>query len=117
MLTGKNLIACEPADSSDGRFTAVGALVEVEEASVAHIDRAVAAAESAVHEYRRLPADARAGFLDRVAETIERADGLLEAAHVETALPRERLAAERARTVGQLRMFANQVREGSWVNA
>jgi alpha-ketoglutaric semialdehyde dehydrogenase len=117
MLTGKNLIACEPADSSDGRFTAVGALVEVEEASVAHVDRAVAAAESAVHEYRRLPADARAGFLDRVAETIEHADGLLEAAHVETALPRQRLAAERARTVGQLRMFATQVREGSWVNA
>jgi alpha-ketoglutaric semialdehyde dehydrogenase len=117
MLTGKNLIACEPADSPDGRFTAVGALVEFEEASVAHIDRAVAAAEGALHEYRRFPADARAAFLDRVAETIEHADGLLDAANIETALPHERLAAERARTVAQLRMFANQVREGSWVNA
>ena len=42
---------------------------------------------------------------------------LIDAAQVETALPRERLVAERARTVGQLRMFANVVREGSWVNA
>ncbi|MGH9464308.1 MAG: aldehyde dehydrogenase (NADP(+)), partial [Thermoanaerobaculia bacterium] len=35
----------------------------------------------------------------------------------ETALPRARLEAERARTVGQLRLFAEVVREGSWVEA
>jgi 2,5-dioxopentanoate dehydrogenase len=117
MLTGKNLIACEPADSPDGRFTAGGALAEFEEASVALVERAAAAAENAWPEYRRLPAEARADVVDRIAATLERTDDLLDAAHVETALPRERLTAERARTVSQLRMFANQVREGSWVNA
>jgi NADP-dependent aldehyde dehydrogenase len=117
MLTGKNLIACEPADSTDGRFTAGGALAAFEEASGAHVDLALAAAEHASHQYRRLPADMRAAFLDRIAEAIERADGLLEAASAETALPPARLTGERARTTSQLRMFANLVREGSWVDA
>jgi acyl-CoA reductase-like NAD-dependent aldehyde dehydrogenase len=90
---------------------------ECEEASVADLDRAVEAAEHAFHSYRRVSADARAEFLDRIAEAIDTSSHLLETANAETALPPERLAAERGRTVGQLRMFANQVREGSWVNA
>jgi len=117
MLNGKNLIACEPADSADGRFSAGGALADFEEAGVAQVERAVAAAESASHEYRRFSADARGAFLDSIADKLDGLTDLLDAAHIETALPRERLAAERARTTGQLRMFANQVREGSWVNA
>jgi NADP-dependent aldehyde dehydrogenase len=117
MLTGKNLIGCVPADSADGRFVAGGALGEFEEASAANVGRSLDAAEAAFDDYRRLPADARAAFLDRIAMEIERVDSLLDAAHVETALPPERLAAERARTVSQLRMFADLVREGSWVDA
>jgi alpha-ketoglutaric semialdehyde dehydrogenase len=117
MLTGKNLIAGEPSDSGDGRFTAGGALAEFEEGSAAHVDDALAAAEQASHDYRRLPAEARAAFLDLIADELERADGLLDAAHRETALPPERVAAERGRTASQLRMFANLVRDGSWVDA
>src|SRR5688500_19492710 len=116
MLIGKNLIAGVPSDSANGRFTAGGALAEFEEAAAAHGDDAREAAEEAAHEYRRLPAEARAAFLDRIADQIEGADGLLDAAHRETALPPERLAAERGRTSSQLRMFANLVRDGSWVN-
>ena len=117
MLTGKNLIAGEPSDSADGRFVAGGSLAEFEEASGAHVDRALEAAAQAAHEYRRLPAEARAAFLYRIAEELERADGVLDAAHRETALATERLAAERGRTAGQLRMFATLVRDGSWVDA
>jgi alpha-ketoglutaric semialdehyde dehydrogenase len=117
MLTGKNLIAGEPADSAEGHFTASGALAEFEEASAAHVDRALAAAAQVALDYRRLSAHARGAFLDRIADAIAHADGLIEAAAAETALPPERLAGERARTVGQLRMFANIVREGSWVDA
>jgi alpha-ketoglutaric semialdehyde dehydrogenase len=117
MLTGKNLIAGEPSGSGEGRFTAGGELAEFEEASAAHVDGALAAAAQASHDYRRLPAEARAAFLDRIAGELERADGLLDAAHRETALPPERLAAERGRTASQLRMFANLVRDGSWVDA
>ena len=117
MLTGKNLIAGEPVDSTDGRFSGPGALAQFEEASPAHVDRALDASERAFHEYRRVPAGARARFLDRIAAGIERRDDLIEAAHVETALPLDRLKGERARTAGQLRMFASLVREGSWVDA
>jgi alpha-ketoglutaric semialdehyde dehydrogenase len=117
MLTGKSLIAGEPVDSSDGRFTAGGTLAEFEEASASHVDRALEAAESASHDYRCAPAAQRAAFLDRIAEEIEHLGDLVDVAHLETALPPERLAGERARTTGQLRMFANLVREGSWVDA
>ena len=118
MLTGKNLIAGEPSDSADGRFTARGgSLAEFEEASAAHVDEALDAAGRASSEYRQFPAEARAAFLERIAEELERVDGLIEAAQRETALPPERLTGERVRTASQLRMFANLVREGSWVDA
>jgi alpha-ketoglutaric semialdehyde dehydrogenase len=42
---------------------------------------------------------------------------LLERCAEETALPGPRLVSERGRTVNQLRMFAELVREGSWVDA
>ncbi|HLZ52904.1 MAG TPA: aldehyde dehydrogenase (NADP(+)), partial [Verrucomicrobiae bacterium] len=38
-------------------------------------------------------------------------------AHLETGLPETRLTGERARTVNQLKLFAQVVREGSWVDA
>jgi alpha-ketoglutaric semialdehyde dehydrogenase len=117
MLRGKSLIAGEPVDSAEGRFTAGGTQVEFEEASAAHVDRALAEAESASHQYRQAPAEQRARFLDRIADEIERVGDLLDVANLETALPLERLAGERTRTAGQVRMFANLVREGSWVDA
>jgi len=117
MLTGKNLIAGVPVDSAGGRFTATGALHEFEEASEAHVERAIDAAQRAAGEYRQASVEQRAAFLERIADEIDRASDLLEVAHTETALPPARLAGERARTTGQLRLFANLVREGSWVDA
>jgi alpha-ketoglutaric semialdehyde dehydrogenase len=117
-LTGKNLIACKPHDSSGGRFTAGGALAEFEEASVDIVARALEAADTAFSEYRRCSAEKRAAFLDGIGDEIQRiGDDLLTAANIETALPVERLAGERARTIGQMRMFADLIREGSWVEA
>ena len=117
MITGKNLIAGEAADTADGTFTATGNLAAFEEASSSLVDRAVTAAAGAFDEYRRLPAEVRAAFLDTIAAAIEASDELIEAARVETALPVPRLTGERARTAGQLRLFATLVRDGSWVDA
>src|SRR5688572_16213610 len=117
MLTGKNLIACEPSDSADERFTARGRLAEFEQATAADVERALDAAAHASLTYRQFPAEARAAFLERIAEELERVDGLIEAAQRETALPAERLTGERLRTASQLRMFATLVRDGSWVDA
>src|SRR6185369_9678735 len=44
-------------------------------------------------------------------------DKLIERASLETALPNARFVGERARTCGQLRMFADLLDEGSWVDA
>jgi NADP-dependent aldehyde dehydrogenase len=117
MITRKNLIDGEAVDSTEGRFTAAGAVASFEEASGTHLDRAVDAAARAFDTYRHVTAEARAAFLDRIASAIEGNDELIELAHVETSLPTQRLAGERVRTAGQLRMFAALVREGSWVDA
>lgn len=117
MLIGKSLIAGEPVDGEDGSFTARGALAHFDEASRGHVNRALDAAVHAFEPYRRLSADARAAFLDGIAAAIDASDDLIEAAHVETALPSQRLVGERGRTAGQLRLFATLVREGSWVDA
>jgi NADP-dependent aldehyde dehydrogenase len=44
-------------------------------------------------------------------------DRLIERCHLETALSEERLVSERARTVTQLRLFADLVEEGLWADA
>ena len=57
-------------------------------------------------------------FLETIAEQIlALGDGLIERAMRESGLPRARLEGERGRTVGQLRLFASVVREGSWLQA
>jgi NADP-dependent aldehyde dehydrogenase len=117
MLTGKTLIAGVPVDSADDRFTAGGALCEFQEASRAHVDLAVDAAQDVARDYRQIAPARRAAFLDGIAAALERSGDLLDVAHAETALPPARLAGERARTTGQLRLFASLVREGSWVDA
>src|SRR5688572_22648103 len=89
----------------------------LEEASASDVDRALEAAERAAHDYRHVPPEQRAAFLERIGEELERSGDLLGVAHTETALPPARLAGERARTTGQLRLFATLVREGSWVDA
>jgi NADP-dependent aldehyde dehydrogenase len=116
-LTGRSLIAGEPIDSAEGQFTAGGALAQFDEASISHDDQALEAAHRAFHDYRQRSADARAAFLEHIAREIENSHDLLELAHAETALAPERLVGERTRTAGQLRLFANLVREGSWVDA
>lgn len=82
-------------------------------ASLADVERACALAEEAFDGYRALPPERRAAFLDDSAARIEAlGDALTERAMAETGLPRARLEGERARTAGQLRMFASLVRSG-----
>ncbi|WP_267715986.1 aldehyde dehydrogenase (NADP(+)) [Streptomyces sp. CoH17] len=88
------------------------------EASAEDVERACALAGRAFPEFRALDAGRRAEFLDRVAELLdERRDALVQRAHSETALPRPRLNGEVARTSGQLRLFAAELRTGAWQGA
>ncbi|WP_425577640.1 aldehyde dehydrogenase (NADP(+)) [Nocardia callitridis] len=87
-------------------------------ASDEQIDQACALAAQAFPRFRALPAEHRARFLDRIAELLdERVDALVERAHTETALPRARLTGEVGRTSGQLRLFASELRTGTWQGA
>jgi NADP-dependent aldehyde dehydrogenase len=121
-LHGLNLLGNETAGGGTP-FRAVnpaGSLTlepEFFEANDAQVDRAMTLAESAFDAYRHLPAQRRAAFLEAIASEIERCDGVIERANQETGLPIERLKGERGRTVGQLRMFARLIEEGSWVDA
>ena len=117
MRIGKNLIAGEPADSTDGTFSGGSGTAAFEEASLALVERALEAATASFAAYRRVSVENRATFLDRIAGAVEADDALIDAAHAETALPTQRLVGERARTANQLRLFATLVRDGSWVDA
>ncbi len=87
------------------------------DATEAEIDEAVRLAVEAHRELKDLGREGRARFLETVAEKIRGlGDPLLERAAAETALPLARLTSERGRTVGQLRMFADLVREGSYLD-
>lgn len=60
----------------------------------------------------------RAIFLETIAAALEaRREALTAITHEETNLPAARLNGELTRTTGQLKMFANLLREGSWVMA
>ena len=88
------------------------------EATEGEIDRAVQLAERAFGAYRSLPAGNRASFLRAAARAIEAlGPTLVERASRETGLPLGRLEGERGRTTAQLRMFADVLDEGSWVDA
>ncbi len=122
-LHGLSLIAGRPAPGGKG-FRAVNPAsgeptgVEFHEALPAELDEAVGSAVAAFESYRSASGAARAALLERIAEEIEAlGEGLLDQARLETGLPLARLAGERARPCGQLRLFASLVREGSWIEA
>jgi alpha-ketoglutaric semialdehyde dehydrogenase len=87
-------------------------------ATPAEVDHAMALAAAAFPVYSNLSGKVRAEFLRTIATEIESVvDDIVERGQLETALPEPRLRGETARTTGQLRMFANQIEEGSWVDA
>ncbi|MEN3259529.1 aldehyde dehydrogenase (NADP(+)) [Sodalis endosymbiont of Spalangia cameroni] len=87
-------------------------------ADAADVDRACQLVEQAFDAYRALPLSTRADFLTRIGENIlALGECLIIRAMQETGLPRGRIEGERARTVGQLAMFAAVVRQGEFLQA
>lgn len=75
-------------------------------------------AAQAFEAYKKTSPARRAQLLRGIAESIEAlGDELLETASQESNLPLARLTGERGRTCNQLRLFADLVEEGSWVEA
>ncbi len=89
-----------------------------QEATKKQADTAVTQAGKAFQSFRLKSPGERAAFLETLAETVEeQADAILAYAHLETALGEERLRMEMLRTINQPRLFAELIREGSWVDA
>jgi 2,5-dioxopentanoate dehydrogenase len=82
------------------------------------IDQALKEAQVAFLSYKNFSGKKKGEFLRAVADEIEALNQeLVVTAMRETNLPEARIIGERGRTTGHLRMFAQLVEEGSWVDA
>jgi 2,5-dioxopentanoate dehydrogenase len=123
-VTGDMLIGAASVRGTSGEFRAIDpttgeplspAFGGGNGADVAH---ACDLAWAAFDAYRETSPSVRGAFLEAIATHIlGSGDSLIERTMSETGLSRARLEGERARTVGQLRLFADVVREGSFVEA
>ena len=87
-------------------------------ASAADINRAAELAAQAFPVLGGLSGRDRAAFLRRIADGLTaQAAAIIERANLESGLPLTRLQGEMGRTTGQLKLFADVIEEGSWVNA
>ena len=121
ILTGHSIIAGQTVTgrggSASGVNPATGNKLEPEYSLVdeEQLAAATAAAQDAYASFSTLDPETHAAFLERIADNIEAAGpALVERAMAETGLPEARITGERARTTGQLRLFASVVRQGDF---
>jgi alpha-ketoglutaric semialdehyde dehydrogenase len=110
--------SAEGRDTFRGVDPATGTALEGEfrDATDGEIARALELAAAAHPAFELAGRERRAALLEDIAARIEGlGDALLERTGAETALPRARLESERARTTGQLRLFAQVVRAGEFL--
>ncbi|NJB70583.1 NADP-dependent aldehyde dehydrogenase [Saonia flava] len=123
MITGKNYIGSKlvgshkpfktfnPKSNSENPY-------EFYEASSEDINKAVAIAKEAFYTYKNISGAKKSEFLNAIAdEILALGDELINTYTQESGLPEGRAIGERGRTMGQLRLFANLVAEGSWLEA
>ena len=123
-LTGQQFIGNRQSNQGKATFQAVnpstGATLApvFYEATKEEVDEAAQKAETAFQTYRKKSGTEKAGFLERIGEEIMALDDeLIQCCKEETGLPEARLQGERSRTVNQLKLFAQLLREGSWLDA
>jgi NADP-dependent aldehyde dehydrogenase len=86
-------------------------------ATLGDLEEACQLAWEAFRTYRATKAEARASFLEVIAQNIlDLGDELITRCMEESGLPRGRVEGERGRTVGQLRLFAEIVRDGRYLD-
>ncbi|WFF42552.1 aldehyde dehydrogenase (NADP(+)) [Salinicola endophyticus] len=122
-LTGELLIGQQAIKGSRDPIVAIDPAsgerlpTEFQGGSVEDVARACELAGAAFDSYRETASEARAAFLEAIAEEIEAiGEPLIDRAVAESGLPRARIEGERGRTCGQLRLFARVVRDGEWLD-
>ena len=118
-ITGEMLIGSRAVRGTEGEVSAVNPATgeQIEPAfgggDRTNVDEACSLAARAFDSYRSTSLETRATFLEAIAQgLLDAGDDLVDRVTSETALPRTRVEAERGRTVGQLRLFAEVVRDG-----
>lgn len=107
-VSGETTFTSDPAHGTGYAFS-VG--------TPALVDAACKAAEDAFWIYGSTSRKARAAFLNAIADEIEaRAEAITQIGTQETGLPEGRLQGERGRTMGQLRLFAEHILKGDYLD-
>lgn len=83
-----------------------------------NLDTIFSAAQEAFLSYKNLSKTKKADFLEKIAQILEEnRSAIVLMAVRESNLPEGRINGELGRTTGQIKLFASQVRDGSWVEA
>ena len=124
MITGKMLIGQSAVRGDNGSLSAINPATHEKLSpdfgvgDIADIDQACMLAQQACDRYRATTAEQRAQFLEAIATGILALGvTLIGRASLETGLPAARLIIERGRTVSQLRLFAQVLRDGHYLGA
>jgi NADP-dependent aldehyde dehydrogenase len=124
MISGHNFVGFEKKATGEKKLYAFSTLLknnlqgEFIAATENEIYETIGKATVAFEIYRQTSFAERAGFLEAISDEImQLGDVLIERSHLETGLPEARITGERGRTVGQLKLFASLLREGSFVEA
>ncbi|MCX2718886.1 aldehyde dehydrogenase (NADP(+)) [Lentiprolixibacter aurantiacus] len=124
MISGKNYIGNTLSAKGKVTYTTFNPKLNIKnpwtfyEASEEELEEAVQMAAEAFELYSMVPGKQKAQFLRTIADKIESlGNELIDTYMKESGLPEGRAIGERGRTLGQLRMFANLLEEGDWVEA
>ena len=116
---GAHLIAGQKVHN-EARFASApahGTAHHFSEGTPDHVAQAAEAAEAAFESYGQTGRADRAAFLERIADEIEARGAALTAIGTqESGLPEARLNGERGRTTSQLRLFADHIRKGDYLD-
>lgn len=123
-LSGRSLLGENATETKGSSFRGINPASGAElepvfySATAEDIDQAANLASDAFPTLAALSGRDRATLLRRIAERLT-AEGavIVDRTHLETGLPVPRLQGELVRTTNQLKLFAELLEEGSWVNA
>ncbi|MFD0963129.1 aldehyde dehydrogenase (NADP(+)) [Pseudofulvibacter geojedonensis] len=121
MVSGKNYIGNQLSAKGTTTYQTFNPKLNINnqyvftEATSEEIDEAVQLAHQAFKEFRNVPGEKRAEFLNAIADEIMALDNeLIEVYMSESGLPEGRAKGERGRTVFQLQSFAALVKDENW---
>lgn len=119
MLNGKHLIAGQWVGASETfeNMPVDGAPDSFAAGTPDLVNKAVEAAEEAFASFSATSRSERAAFLRKAADEIDaRGEAITAIGMKETGLPEMRLNGERGRTVGQLKLFADHIEKGNYLD-